>query len=299
MQDSSQRHHSKVQSEQKTRRAKKFNIAKITAKDLSNPPYVDQPEALNYSKSDIKTGGKDLQICHDDDQVLFSKDTILIENLLKIRKNKAQNSRSVLKQHSNLHISEELNLRKSCQHGLVDPSPYKINSLRNSHEVRSVKTRNVHNGLTPKMTVSSLDTRRKPTVRQHTSMKEKNKANDSLPDISVNKHIHSLNFDCKPKRGSCRPVNQMSSVDDREGESLLNTHKKQLGNLRSNNIYNVMNTRNNLKLLENNEGILRTKSYNKCSKNNTKHLVIHSDFSEIDNYLLGNSQEYRGKNYIL
>jgi hypothetical protein len=101
-------------------------------------------------------------------------------------------------------------------------------------------------------------------------------------------------------------MNKLKKISDSGNSSLIESKDNVKIPIKSNNIYAASNSRNNVKLLESTEGVLRARSYNKYSnkakqrylngklqRNNT--IVIQDDFTDIDRFLLGSRNNKRGK----
>jgi len=93
---------------------------------------------------------------------------------------------------------------------------------------------------------------------------------DSLPDINpCQKRLYPYNT---KNNENMRYRDNPVKAHESDTSSLIGSKDVSSQNMKSNNIYVAPNSRNNIKLLENNEGMFRARSYNNSSKNKKQYL---------------------------
>lgn len=273
------------QSEQKLKRNQPYTKFKNHIGTTENKRY--EHTMLNHMSTDIKSGGKDLGLL--DTQNKDLKHNISVEKNLKIQFKKSSKTKRKFKKQKNLDL-EELNLPEKYED--YQKSPYRVHSLKNSYDLTTVRPRNNSQESKPKILIESLDSKINSRDVKLPLEKSKPSLNESLPSINQGNKLYPYTIKSKPSSRFCK----IGEKNSDSGESPSAIGMTNLAHLKSSNIYNAGISRNNAKLLESSESVLRARSYNKCAK--SKFLVIQDDFTEIDQYLLGKRNQLRGKEEV-
>lgn len=211
----------------------------------------------SITKTEIEIGGKDLRRL-DNSLHKPSTENISIDNM-KLRSRKKAKTRRKYHKKENLMVNDNLNLDASLKANSKN-SQYLINSLKNSQELSS-KLRNINKKDTkPQICIGGFDMSKLASSNKINRNILKGALTESLPSINEAKQNLLL-----PYAVSSKPGSRYQKVSVFIKILQINNQFSKLGqlNLNSNNIHNQANTRNNITLLEGNEGVLRAKSYNK------------------------------------